>query len=234
MPQIESMAPFPTTVLDPMYLAFTAKYLPALVAALRTLSRRTQPKAFAHTVQVLTLLPPCRENPYLRMFLESPQAAGLPTLLARALCDGVKWLAPSGPGYICHTLIDMVVWCAPAMGDDGKAAIDSAVRTRLAEKLVAMQQADGFAALSEFQRAEIQRLAGMLRYVEGAPEILASMREFHRGQVQGLESCAVCDKDTDLHLCSRCKTVKYCGQECQAKDWKDKHIVRCFTVPSAA
>lgn len=181
-------------------------------------------------LQVLTLVPPCRDNPYLRKFLQSPAAAGLPNLVAQAFCDGVDWLRPSGPGHICHTMTNMLFWCDISMGDDGKAAMDKAVREKLARKLAAFQASAGWSGLSEFQRAEIERLAGVLKCVEDLPgaSYLASTQEFEQGSIPGLLECSACGKDEDLFVCSRCKSERYCSKECQAAEWKDIHVVRCF------
>ncbi|KAJ7896266.1 hypothetical protein B0H14DRAFT_2678883 [Mycena olivaceomarginata] len=34
----------------------------------------------------------------------------------------------------------------------------------------------------------------------------------------------------ELLRCSQCKTVRYCGQECQPWHWKNGHKVRCFRI----
>ncbi|GLE04566.1 hypothetical protein PINS_up013521 [Pythium insidiosum] len=38
--------------------------------------------------------------------------------------------------------------------------------------------------------------------------------------------CRVCKSASNL-VCSRCKVVRYCGAECQKKDWKDAHKKTC-------
>jgi hypothetical protein len=42
--------------------------------------------------------------------------------------------------------------------------------------------------------------------------------------------CRVCKEPSTL-VCSRCKAVRYCGAECQKKDWKLSHKQKC--KPSA-
>lgn len=44
-------------------------------------------------------------------------------------------------------------------------------------------------------------------------------------------SCAVCNKEETLKLCSKCHTVKYCSVECQRSDWKENKLT-CCSVPS--
>lgn len=41
--------------------------------------------------------------------------------------------------------------------------------------------------------------------------------------------CFVCKKTDDLFLCSRCRLVYYCNQECQKKDWKN-HRDLCIPI----
>ncbi|KAL1703107.1 hypothetical protein EV121DRAFT_292695 [Schizophyllum commune] len=41
--------------------------------------------------------------------------------------------------------------------------------------------------------------------------------------------CSACGKKLNLRLCARCKKVKYCGAECQKRDWK-VHKAHCQQV----
>jgi hypothetical protein len=41
------------------------------------------------------------------------------------------------------------------------------------------------------------------------------------------DTCASCGKTQDLQQCSRCKTVSYCGGECQNADWR-RHKILCL------
>jgi hypothetical protein len=36
-----------------------------------------------------------------------------------------------------------------------------------------------------------------------------------------------CDEEPTMR-CAKCKSVEYCGRECQSKHWKKEHKVRCF------
>ncbi len=56
---------------------------------------------------------------------------------------------------------------------------------------------------------------------------------FLRSTCEHLESSKVdhcvkeeCDGDAEL-MCSRCKSVRYCGKECQRWHWKNGHKLRC-------
>lgn len=44
-----------------------------------------------------------------------------------------------------------------------------------------------------------------------------------------VKECFVCKKTEDLFLCSRCKLIYYCDQDCQKKDWKN-HKDLCIPV----
>jgi hypothetical protein len=47
--------------------------------------------------------------------------------------------------------------------------------------------------------------------------------------------CAQCMKklDTDALQCSKCKTVSYCGRECQISHWQGGHKKECFILSKA-
>lgn len=74
-------------------------------------------------------------------------------------------------------------------GDDGKAPIDASIRARLVKKPnLMMMKISTFDKLEESQHVEIERLRGILRWIEGMP--------------------------MDYYLSSTgelVKTVKYCG-----------------------
>ncbi|EKM51087.1 uncharacterized protein PHACADRAFT_128842 [Phanerochaete carnosa HHB-10118-sp] len=228
--------PLPPSFTDPLFIAFSANYLPALATALRTLSRETQRKAFSTLVQILSLLPDPERDPYFRRFLGSSQFAGLPTLLASAFGGGVAWLRPSGPGSICNLLFYALVWCDPAMGDDKQTCIDKDTRDALAARVAEIQADPSFPRIDATQRAQVARLAKTLATLTNipgagmpAPVWLNAQRGLAENSVHGLNDCAVCfEEDEALFLCSKCKTVKYCSQECQLRGWKQGHKIRCF------
>ena len=56
---------------------------------------------------------------------------------------------------------------------------------------------------------------------------LQSSYEHIVGHMPGQEECDICMEE-ETSGCSRCKTVKYCGTECQTKGWKQGHKLRCF------
>jgi hypothetical protein len=39
--------------------------------------------------------------------------------------------------------------------------------------------------------------------------------------------CMMCGIATGLKACNGCKAVRYCGEECQKKDWKQGHRHVC-------
>lgn len=226
----------PESFTDPLHIAFSANYLPALATALRTLSLDTQRKAFSTLLQILSMLPDPEVDPYFRRFLGSPHANGLPTLVASTFVRGVDWLRPSGPGNLCNLIFYMLVWCDPAMGDDGQTSIDKHPRDALANKVTNIQGEPNFARLDARQRAMVERLVKALNTLEHTPKAgmpapmwLASQRELAEDAVRGLNDCTVCrEEDEELSLCSKCKMVKYCSKECQLRAWREGHKIRCF------
>ncbi|KAI0633903.1 hypothetical protein C8Q77DRAFT_1057596 [Trametes polyzona] len=235
--QINALTVFPAEKKDWFFLALSARHLPALASAVRTTSRETQQIALSSYIQLLSLLTDPKHNPYLRKFLTSPAAAGLPILVAAAFNDGIRWLRPSGPGHICTFIMHTLQWCDAALGDDGRASVDKSVRIALRQKLRALKEQPNFDALDQYQRIEIQRLEGMLGAVEGMPTppdqpgyFLQTSRDHIEGSIPGLEECNVCMEEDATLQCSRCKSVKYCGKKCQTKDWKGSHRMRCYAM----
>lgn len=122
------------------------------------------------------------------------------------------------------------------MGDDKRASVDKDVRAALAARLEEFQAVEDFDRLKELQRVEVARLAGILNCVEKMPTgpmavgyYLISTREHIEGSIPGQEECDVCMDEAEL-LCSKCKSVRYCGSECQTKAWKEGHKYRCFAM----
>ncbi|KAF9048013.1 hypothetical protein BDZ89DRAFT_1089219 [Hymenopellis radicata] len=230
--QLNALAILPAQVLDTLYIAFSAKHLAALVKSLRALNRDTQRTAVSTYIQILSLLPDPKENAYLRRFLRSPRAAGLPTLVASHIVQGVAWMRPSGPGQLCTLLIHMLFWCDTQMGDDQCASIDKATREQLAVMLADLGAKPDIARLPELQRVELERLAGILNAIEHMPAdyYLKSTSEFLEEQVHGQEECIVCMDDEAEMSCSQCKSVRYCSKECQMEAWKAGHKQRCWKM----
>lgn len=236
--QLNALTALPPAGREYIYIAFSAKQLSGLVRVLRTLSRTSQRRAFSTLVQILSLLEDPKRDPYFRRFLRSPQVAGLPTLVAAAFVEGVDWLRPSGPGHICSLIMHMLQCCDPTLGDDAKASVDGATRQRLAEKVAAFVAQPDFARLERLQQSECRRLLGMLHSLENLPGppggppgwLMISSYEHLIGTIPGQEECDVCMAEEDTAWCSRCRTVKYCGTECQTKAWKSGHKLRCFDM----
>ncbi|EUC64488.1 zf-MYND domain protein [Rhizoctonia solani AG-3 Rhs1AP] len=226
--QIQAMDILPQEAKSIMWAAFCAKHVSKLARNLCELSSETQPKAFSTHVQILSLLPEAAQEPYYRLFLSSPQSRSLSNLVGNAFARGIMWRRPSGPGCICGLLIELLFWCDPAEGDDKKSPMDASVRRRVARKLASIKANSSFQYLPVVQRADVERLEGVLTVVEQMPEdfYLNSTRNHLLGQVDccGNEDCG----EHPTMRCTRCKSVEYCGKKCQARHWKNGHKVRCF------
>jgi len=47
-----------------------------------------------------------------------------------------------------------------------------------------------------------------------------------------MDTCAICGRQDQLKLCSRCRAAKYCSKECQTRDWKaHKAICKKYGQP---
>src|SRR5882724_452763 len=151
------MMMLPPFAITDFWSAFAAHYLPQLCTCLRALSHNTQPQALATLIQIISLFPDPKEEPYFRRFLCHPtEPKGIPNLIAAAFYRGVAWKRPSGPGNICSLLIHCLFWADTSLGNDGKASIDAEIRTLLAAKLGLLVEDDGFQRLDQLQRVEIE------------------------------------------------------------------------------
>jgi hypothetical protein len=219
----------PRFATDDFWSTFAANHLSALASAIRDLSITTQPQALATLIQILSLFPDPKNEPYFRRFLHhSPQSDGLATLVAAAFLRGIEWKHPSGVGPICTLITHFLHWCDTDRGDDGKASIDAAIRRTLIEELDAIKTSPEFFNIPSKQRTEMKRLLRMLKTIERMPgnTFLSSTRQ----QVeQQLKQCTnpSCTKAARL-TCSRCKSIRYCDKTCQKWHWKNRHKFRCF------
>lgn len=222
--------------MEPILLAFSARYLPMLVSCVRTLDRGIQPEAVSAYIQVLSLLPGPESNPYLRSFLRSSSASGFPSLIVWHFVQGLNWISPSGPGHICELITNLLFWCDVDMGNDKRAAIDHDLRVRLAKIIPRLQSQDATDQPRETRRLATERLAIILKRIESAPtdslcagDYLISVRQRLESSVPGQLDCFVCRGRTEL-LCSQCKSIRFCSKECQAMAWEDGHQFQCFTM----
>ncbi|KIY71993.1 hypothetical protein CYLTODRAFT_368413 [Cylindrobasidium torrendii FP15055 ss-10] len=243
--QIKALAILPRRVLDAIYLAFTAKYLAALVEALKKASLSTQKTAVSAWIQAISILPEPKNNSYLRRFLlNNDLVAGLPNLIVERFLAGITWAKPDGLGNICSLIMNTLQWCDTALGDDGHASVSKANREALEKKLA--EYIERFKAAGkdmsrrdvrpDLDTIELNRLHGMLRAIEHMPGppgttgyYLKSTKDYLLGQIPGQEECDLCMDEEAAHVCSRCKSVRYCSTECQGKAWKEGHRMRCFT-----
>ncbi|QRV81196.1 MYND Zn-finger protein [Ceratobasidium sp. AG-Ba] len=227
--QLRAMLALPSEMVNVMLAAFCAKHLSTMANILRTSSLQTQPKAFSTYVQVLSLLPEATQEPYWRMFLSSPESNGIPNIVGNAFVQGIQWRRPSGPGFICGAMIELLFWCDTDQGDDKKASMDSEVRKGIGRKTRAIKQTEGYQQLDQRQQLQIDRLDGILNVIEHMPgnAYLASTKDGLLGNIEGICGNEECDEDATMR-CARCKSVEYCGSRCQSKHWKKDHKMRCF------
>ncbi|KAI0089736.1 hypothetical protein BDY19DRAFT_940551 [Irpex rosettiformis] len=233
--QLQALNILPRPALDGIYNAFSAAHLPALANALRAVDPKTQPIALANYVQILSLLPEPKVNPYFRRFLSNkPLIADIPTIVATAFVEGIAWKRPSGPGHICSLLNTLLIWCDTSIGDDGQSCLNADLRKRLSAKVAELHKVSADkTALDQFQRTEIGRCDGLLGTLESyeCPKgyYLTSTRDYLLRSC-GDDICAVCMEDDADLKCSNCKSARYCGQACQKRDWKAGHKYACFKV----
>jgi hypothetical protein len=201
---------------------------------LRRLSHATQRQALSTIIQILSLIPDPKKEPYFRKFLRTSDACkDLPTIIANAFVKGTTWKRPSGPGYHCALISHMLLWCDPRLGNDGKASVDAEVRAILGTALGDMIEGPGSERFNSepLQVVEMQRLLRLLRAIESMPG--ARLVDSTRGYLEGLtvEVCNgdLCGEEAELS-CSKCKTTRYCGKKCQSWHWKNGHKWRCYAT----
>ncbi|KAJ6558259.1 hypothetical protein B0H19DRAFT_1070792 [Mycena capillaripes] len=227
--QIAAILILPLEAISVFCGAFAAHHLTDIAVSLRRLSHTTQRQAMSTAIQILSLLPDPKKQPYFRKFLRNRDASkDLPNIIANAFVKGTTWKKPSGPGHHCTLIIHTLFWCDPSLGDDGKASIDAEIRSALAVAIQSTIDHPRAADLEPQQLMEIQRLQGALEAIEEmpGPYYVQSTREYLEGQVDMCDGNS-CDEEAELS-CSKCKTARYCGKECQSWHWKNGHKVRCF------
>ncbi|KAJ7689017.1 hypothetical protein B0H17DRAFT_937700 [Mycena rosella] len=224
--QIPAILILPPEAISIFWGAFAANHLDDVAVSLRRLSHATQRQAISTAIQILSLIPDPKEQPYFRKFLRNSGAAkDLPTIIARAFVKGTTWKRPSGPGHHCALIIHMPFWCDPSLGDDGKASVDADARGawpfHRGDTGKSARCGNGTAPAHE-------RLQGILGAIEAMPggHYLNSTRIQLEDQSDMCDGES-CNEDPELS-CSKCKTVQYCGKECPIWYWKHGHKVRYF------
>jgi hypothetical protein len=211
---------------------FAAHHLADVAASIRNFSPATQKHALGVALSILCLLPdPSREAiSYYRKFLRNAAVTkDIPTIIARAFVEGASRMRPVDGGMHCSLIIDMLYWCDSALGNDGKASVDADVRASLAAALDSMLEPPSRAAALRLPELfEMQRLRRVLKEVEAMPGsyYLDVMRRFLEVPMN-ICSGSMCKRAPE-HSCSKCKTARYCGQQCQTWHWKNGHNPRCF------
>ncbi|KAJ7725198.1 hypothetical protein B0H16DRAFT_284328 [Mycena metata] len=228
--QIAAILILPPEAISVFWGAFAANHLLDIAVSLQRLSHATQREAVSTAIQILSLIPDPKEQPYFRKFLRNSTACkDIPNIVANAFVKGTTWKKPSGPGNHCTLIIHTLFWCDPSLGDDGKASVDAGIRAALVEELQKVLDHPRAAEMPRLQLVEVQRLQGILGAIESMPEAhyLNSTRGYLEGQVDDFCDGDECEEDPELS-CSKCKTTRYCGKECQTWHWKNGHKVRCF------
>lgn len=229
MLQIHAMVALPSFAVDAFWSAFAAHHLGQLGSSLRTSSLSTQRVAISTHIQILSLIPDPKNQPYFRTFLQnSALSHDLPTLIADAFVQGITWQRPGGPGQLCALIRNLILWCDAKQGDDGRASINAKVRRALFEKLELLRTSEGFTRLEHTHQKEVQRLSVILNAINRLElsTYISTTQQHLQDQLTGCQNPS-CDKEAEL-TCSRCKSVRYCGKPCQTLDWKSGHKMRCF------
>ena len=209
--------------------AFAGYHLPQLSSSILSLSHSTQRRALSTHIQILSLLPSPNTEPYFRRFIISPLSHGIATRVVDVFLKGIDWQRPSGPGHICALVNHLLVWGDATQGSDGKAPISSDLRVQLAGKLDLLTATPQFSeSLPESQQVEIKGLRDVLTNI-GSSEGNTCLRLMREHLVtQMVDRCAKegCVGKAEL-TCAKCKSVRYCGKECQKWHWKNGHKLRC-------
>ncbi|KAH8822667.1 hypothetical protein DL96DRAFT_304462 [Flagelloscypha sp. PMI_526] len=234
--QLSAMAPFPNFFQVDMWSTFAARYLPALHSALKNLSFSAQRTWASYLICILTLMGGPKDNVYLRKYLISESGTGFAQLVASLVSSSnpaIQSFHPSGPGHIASFIIDLLFWCPPEQGDDERASIDLPTRTLLRTWTGSIQQISEN-ELDDFQQIELQRLVGVLESIDNMPSppdqpafFVNSTKQYLADQTETI--CAgrdMCD-EYPQHRCAKCKTIRYCSQDCQTWAWKNGHKLRC-------
>lgn len=222
----------PKFAIGDFWSAFAANHLAALGPAMRALSHETQPSALATYIQILSLLPDLKFDPYFRRFLQHPtQSKEIPNIIAATFTKGVAWLKSSGPGYISMLMIHCLFWVDPKQGDDGRACIDAEIRIALDKKLKAFLALPQLECLDQMQRIEMERLSRVPACAASEEVGSRYILETQRYLELGLEMCGKenCGHKAEMR-CSVCKSARYCGKAHQAWHWKNGHKLRCFPL----
>jgi hypothetical protein len=90
----------------------------------------------------------------------------------------------------------------------------------------------------QVQREFIRSPEGLIKLPLNAPasDILEYIS--HQAGFMDATCCFWCEKNKlsarSLFTCTRCKSVSYCGKECQVKDWKASHKAECKKIVEGA
>lgn len=162
--RIRALETLPREVRDGVYVAFSAHHLPALADALRDMNG-TQLEAITNLVQILSLLPEPRANPYLRRFLRNTEAMDrIPSFLAMTLSGLIPHYVkePSTLGHIFGMFIHILQWCDPSMGHDSLAPIHPQPRQMLLDRINELTSHSVWKDASELDQAGARSLVMIL------------------------------------------------------------------------
>jgi hypothetical protein len=88
-------------------------------------------------------------------------------------------------------------------------------------------QSKGF-DFKNFDKEKFRDAYGAALIEKNMPDMLEEINKFtDKLRQNGDKNCAQCGCTGRLYTCSRCRTTKYCGVKCQAKD-KHKHKEYCI------
>jgi len=222
-----------------LWAKFTSKYLPSLVDRILDLpppSSRLSGGADEYPIQNIyhTTLK-FTDHAYLAKFMRSnrPIAEGgkrLPGVMAKRLVEfGHSWRQHKNPiyeGCIHRAVTSLMMLVIAAKGHD----ITEPTRSKLVHWLDTWAAYNSWSPGSMTFDNNLPVACNTLSKLFKHEAQLKSVIKQRRYALKCVEVCALptCAAETNLKVCSRCKTVAFCSKAHQSQHWKNEHKKRCL------